>query len=117
MASEIGWHSNTWYCKLLCNGILKTRSALQHHVLQVTVQCDIIYTVRSALQRRVLQVIMKWDIKNPICTPTPCIASYYEIGHQKSDCTPTTGIDSYYAMRHQKCDLHSNTKDFICVVA
>src|SRR5512138_1477359 len=57
----------------------------RHRVLQVTVQCDIIYTVRSALQRRVLQVIMKWDIKNPICTPTSGIASYYEMQHQKSD--------------------------------
>src|SRR5512138_3339868 len=59
-------HSNS---KLLCNATSEMRSALQHRILQVTMQCD---------------------IRNAIRTPTPVIASYY-------------------AMRHQKCDPHSNT--------
>src|SRR5512138_3613748 len=88
MTSEIGWHSNNGHCKLQCNATSEIRSALLHHVLQVTMKCD---------------------IRNPICAPTPVIASYYKTGHQKSDCTPTTGIDSYCVMGYQKSDLHSNT--------
>src|SRR5512144_2665506 len=63
-------HSDTGYCKLLCNATSEIRSASQHRVLQVT---------------------MKSDIRNSIRTPTPGIASYYAMRHQKSDPHHNTG--------------------------
>src|SRR5512138_3564474 len=67
-------HYNTGYCKLLCNATSEMRSALQHHVLQVMMKCD---------------------IRNAVRTPTPGIASYYVMGYQSPICTPTPGIVSY----------------------
>src|SRR5512138_3339869 len=63
-------HYNTEYCKLLCNATSEMRSALQHRLLQVTMQCD---------------------IRNAIRTPTPVIASYYVMGYQKPGLHSNTG--------------------------
>src|SRR5512143_3756679 len=76
-------HSNTVYCKLLCNGTSEIRSALQHHVLQVMMKCD---------------------IRNPICTPTPRIASYDDVRHQNC------GLPSRSGYRKLLCDATSEMR-------